>query len=258
MFPVKQPWLCKALGCYDCCVRCLGAVPYASLAATLLCYAGVALFCAGGHQALTHTDTLVQMHFARTLQDYMVLADFIKYFQYVIYGLASFFFLYGILLLAEGFYTTSAVKQTFGEFRSTQCSRCLSLTFIIVTYVLAIIWLVVFAFAAIPVYFLYNMAETCHTVNILSETTTSLSQHGWVCIDARQFGLLPWSATPGKVCGMTMASICKTPEFYVTYDFYIAAFAGAGITLLALVLYIVATTYNYAVLRFLGRKGIRC
>lgn len=52
----------------------------------------------------------------------------IKYFQYVIYGLASFFSLYGILLLAEGFYATSAVKQTFGEFRSTQCGRCLSLT----------------------------------------------------------------------------------------------------------------------------------
>lgn len=52
----------------------------------------------------------------------------IKYFQYVIYGLASFFFLYGILLLAEGFYATSAVKQTFGDFRSTQCGRCLSLT----------------------------------------------------------------------------------------------------------------------------------
>lgn len=56
------------------------------------------------------------------------LSPSIKYFQYVIYGLASFFFLYCILLLAEGFYTTSAVKQTFGEFRSTRCGRCLSLT----------------------------------------------------------------------------------------------------------------------------------
>ena len=46
----------------------------------------------------------------------------------MIYGLASFFFLYGLLLLAEGFYATSAVKQSFGEFRSTQCGRCLSLT----------------------------------------------------------------------------------------------------------------------------------
>jgi len=57
-----------------------------------------------------------------------ILCFSIKYFQYVIYGLASFFFLYGLLLLAEGFYTTSAVKQTFGEFRSTKFGRCLSLT----------------------------------------------------------------------------------------------------------------------------------
>lgn len=50
----------------------------------------------------------------------------IQYFQYTIYGLASFFFLYCIMLLAEGFYTTSAARQTFGEFRSTMCGRCLS------------------------------------------------------------------------------------------------------------------------------------
>ncbi|XP_053474332.1 proteolipid protein 1b isoform X3 [Ictalurus furcatus] len=258
MFPMKQPWLCKVLGCYDSCVRCLGAVPYITLSATLLCYAGVALFCAGAHEALTHTHTLVHTHFARAQQDFEVLADFIKYFQYVVYGLASFFFLYGILLLAEGFYTTSAVKQTFGEFRSTKFSRCLSLTFLIVTCVLAVIWLVVFAFSVIPVYFLFNMAETCHTVHILSETTTSLNQHAWVCVDARQYGLLPWKATPGKVCGMTMANICKEPEFYMTYDLYITALAGAGATLLGLILYIIAATYNYAVLRFLGSKGIRC
>lgn len=52
----------------------------------------------------------------------------IQYFQYIIYGLASFFFLYCIVLLAEGFYTTSAMRQTFGEFRSTVCGRCLSST----------------------------------------------------------------------------------------------------------------------------------
>ncbi|XP_031427261.1 proteolipid protein 1b isoform X1 [Clupea harengus] len=258
MFPVKQPWLCKALGCYDCCVRCLGAVPYASLAATLLCYAGMALFCVSAHQALAYTEELVEMHFARNIQDYVVLASFIKYFQYVIYGLASFFFLFGILLLAEGFYSTSAVKQKFGEFRSTQCGRCLSLTFVIVTYILAVIWLAVFAVSAIPVYFFYNMEDTCHTINILSETTTSINQHAWVCMDARQYGLLPWHAMPGKACGMTLASICKSSEFFWTYDLYIAAFAGAGVTLLALFLYLVATTYNYAVLRFLGRKAMRC
>lgn len=146
-------------GCYDCCVRCIGAVPYPSLVATLLLYAGMALFCGCGHEALTQTEVLVETYFARNVQDFEVMASLwvilhsilskccswrivsfyqliffpcdyssIKYFQYVIYGLASFFFLYGILLLAEGFYTTSAVKQTFGEFRSTHCGRCLSLT----------------------------------------------------------------------------------------------------------------------------------
>uniref|UniRef100_A0A8C9R574 Proteolipid protein 1b n=1 Tax=Scleropages formosus TaxID=113540 RepID=A0A8C9R574_SCLFO len=182
----------------------------------------------------------------------------IEYFQYVIYGLAAFFFLYCILLLAEGFYTTSAVKQTFGEFRSTRCGRCLSTTFVVATYTLAVIWLVVFAVSAVPVYFFYNMAYACHTINILSETTASLTQHAWVCIDARQFGLLPWSTTPGRVCGSTLVAACKTKEFFLTYDLYIAAFAGAGVTLLALFLYITSTTYNFAILRFLGRKGIRC
>ncbi|XP_038150440.1 proteolipid protein 1b isoform X1 [Cyprinodon tularosa] len=256
MFPVKQHWLCKALGCYDCCIRCIGAVPYPSLVATLLCYAGTALFCGCGYEALAQTEVLVKTHFAREPKDYEVMASFIKYFQFVIYGLASFFFLYGILLLAEGFYATSAVKQTFGEFRSTQCGRCLSLTFVIVTYILAFIWLAVFAFSAIPVFFLFNMEHTCHTINIQAESSP-VSLQNWICIDARQFGLLPWDVMPGKSCGMTLAAICKTSEFHSTYDLYIATFAGAGVNLLALILYLVPTTYNYAVLRFLGRKGIR-
>lgn len=46
--------------------------------------------------------------------------------QYVIYGIASFFFLYGIILLAEGFYTTSAVKELHSEFKTTICGRCIS------------------------------------------------------------------------------------------------------------------------------------
>ncbi|XP_036380252.1 myelin proteolipid protein-like isoform X2 [Megalops cyprinoides] len=244
------------MGCYDCCVRCLAGIPYASLVATLLCFLGVALFCGCGHVALSETEKLIETYFARNQQDYIILSNFVEYFQYAIYGLAAFFFLYCILLLAEGFYTTSAVRQTYGDFRSTRCGRCVSTTFVVVTYILTVIWLVVFAFSGLPVYFLYNMSFTCHTINLLAEATTSLTQHSWVCIDARQYGLLPWNATPGKVCGMTLVAACKTKEFFLTFDLYIAAFAGAGITLLALFVYVIATTYNFAVLRFLGRKGI--
>ncbi|XP_023667287.1 proteolipid protein DM alpha-like isoform X1 [Paramormyrops kingsleyae] len=219
------------MGCYNCCMRCLGGIPYTSLVATLMCFSGVALFCGCGHQALTETERLIEYYFARNLQDYITLAYIIQYFQYIIYALASFFFLYCILLLAEGFYTTSAAKQTFGEFRSTVCGRCLGTTFIAVTYALAVLWLVVYAFSALPVFFFYNMASTCHIIDELSDSTSNINQ---LCIDARQYGLLPWNAMPGKACGMTLSTTCKTKEFQLTYDLFIAAFAGAGITLLAL------------------------
>lgn len=55
-----------------------------------------------------------------------LLFDRIQLMQYVIYGIASFFFLYGIILLAEGFYTTSAVKELHSEFKTTICGRCIS------------------------------------------------------------------------------------------------------------------------------------
>ncbi|KAG7283155.1 hypothetical protein CRUP_033101, partial [Coryphaenoides rupestris] len=237
----KCDYILPDMGCYDCCMRCLGGVPYCSLVATLLCFSGIALFCGCGHQALTETERLIEAYFARNLQDYITLAYIIQYFQYVIYGLASFFFLYCIVLLAEGFYTTSATRQSLGDFRSTMCGRCLSSTFIVVTYMLAVLWLLVFAFSALPVYFFYNMDATCHTIEVLTETPASL---------------LPWNAVPGKVCGTTLSNICKTREYLMTYELYVAAFGGAGITLLALLTYIVSTTYNFAVLRYLGRKGI--
>ncbi|KAJ8015001.1 hypothetical protein DPEC_G00021610 [Dallia pectoralis] len=219
------------MGCYDCCMKCLGGLPYISLVATLLCFSGIALFCGCGHQALTETERLIETYFTRNLHDYVTLAYLIQYFQYIIYGLASFFFLYCIVLLAEGFYTTSATKQTFGEFRSTMCGRCLSSTFILITYLLVMVWLLVFALSALPIYFFYNMDTTCQTIDLLTETPSSINQ---LCIDPRQYGLLPWNAMPGKACGTTLSGVCKTREFRLTYELYIAAFAGAGITLLAL------------------------
>ncbi|TRZ03427.1 hypothetical protein DNTS_000421 [Danionella cerebrum] len=238
-------------------MHCLRGVPYISLIATLLCFSGIALFCGCGHQALTESERLIERYFNRDHQDYMTLAYLIEYFLYIIYGLASFFFLYCIVLLAEGFYTSSAVRQSFGEFRSTVCGRFLSTSFIVVTYVLVVVWLLVFSLTALPVFFFNNMTNTCNTIQILYETPSSINQ---LCIDVRQYGLLPWNAVPGKVCGITLFNVCKTQEFSMTYNYYIAAFGGAGMTVLALLTYTVSTTYNFAVLRYLGRKGIspRC
>ena len=40
-------------------MQCLRLVPWASLIATMLCWAGTALFCGAGHEALTYTMILL-------------------------------------------------------------------------------------------------------------------------------------------------------------------------------------------------------
>uniref|UniRef100_UPI00398ECBA0 proteolipid protein DM alpha n=1 Tax=Pristiophorus japonicus TaxID=55135 RepID=UPI00398ECBA0 len=182
--------------------------------------------------------------------DYALLVNAIQVFQYVIYGTASFFFLYGVLLLAEGFYTTSAVKALFGEFRTTMCGKCVSGTFIFLTYSLGVLWMGVFACSALPVYIYYTMWSTCQMVRYVTESGTGFDD---ICVDARQYGILPWNASPGRVCGLNLAAICNTKEFELTYHLFIATFAGAAATVIALLTYMMSSTYNYAVLKFMSR-----
>uniref|UniRef100_A0A2K5X1E8 Myelin proteolipid protein n=1 Tax=Macaca fascicularis TaxID=9541 RepID=A0A2K5X1E8_MACFA len=185
------------MGLLECCARCLVGAPFASLVATGLCFFGVALFCGCGHEALTGTEKLIETYFSKNYQDYEYLINVIHAFQYVIYGTASFFFLYGALLLAEGFYTTGAVRQIFGDYKTTICGKG------------------------------------------LSATVTG--------------GVLPWNAFPGKVCGSNLLSICKTAEFQMTFHLFIAAFVGAAATLISLLTFMIAATYNFAVLKLMGR-----
>ncbi|KAF7665431.1 hypothetical protein LDENG_00143620 [Lucifuga dentata] len=239
------------MGCFECCIKCLGGVPYASLVATILCFSGVALFCGCGHVALTGTVTILESHFSKVTSDHAMLTDIIQLMQYVIYGIASFFFLYGIILLAEGFYTTSAVKELHSEFKTTICGRCISGLFVFLTYILGVAWLGVFGFSAVPVFLFYNMWSTCAAMRSPMVNLTSIDS---ICVDVRQYGIIPWNATPGKACGSTLSDICNTSEFYLSYHLYIVACAGAGATVIALLIYMMATTYNFAVLKFKSRE----
>uniref|UniRef100_A0A5F9CP11 Myelin proteolipid protein n=1 Tax=Oryctolagus cuniculus TaxID=9986 RepID=A0A5F9CP11_RABIT len=194
-------------------------------------------------------------------------------FQYVIYGTASFF------------YTTGAVRQIFGDYKTTICGKGLSATvtggqkgrgsrgqhqahslervchclgkwlghpdkFVGITYALTVVWLLVFACSAVPVYIYFNTWTTCQSIAFPSKTSASI---GTLCADARMYGVLPWNAFPGKVCGSNLLSICKTAEFQMTFHLFIAAFVGAAATLVSLLTFMIAATYNFAVLKLMGR-----
>ncbi|NXK40063.1 MYPR protein, partial [Piprites chloris] len=127
---------------------------------------------------------------------------------------------------------------------------CSSIAFVGITYVLTILWLLVFACSAVPVYIYFNTWTTCQSIANPTKTTASI---GTLCADARMYGVLPWNAFPGKVCGSNLLSICKTSEFQMTFHLFIAAFVGAAATLVSLLTFIIAATYNFAVLKLMGR-----
>lgn len=72
---VDLPSLSPPTGCFECCIKCLGGVPYASLVATVLCFSGVALFCGCGHVALTGTLAMLENHFSRVPTDHATLTN---------------------------------------------------------------------------------------------------------------------------------------------------------------------------------------
>ncbi|RXN16534.1 neuronal membrane glyco M6-b isoform X1 [Labeo rohita] len=245
-------------GCFECCIKCLGGVPYASLVATILCFSGVALFCGCGHVALTGTLTILENHFSKITTDHAMLTDIIQLMQYVIYGIASFFFLYGIILLAEGFYTTSAVKELHSEFKTTVCGRCISGMFVFLTYILGIAWLGVFGFSAVPVFLFYNMWSTCAAMRSPMANLTSIEN---ICVDVRQYGTrlqteyniikqqCPLCDHEFGIKPFAIDLICLSIQFYLSYHLYIVACAGAGATVIALIHYLMILSANWAYLK---------
>uniref|UniRef100_A0A8C7GB14 Neuronal membrane glycoprotein M6-b-like n=1 Tax=Oncorhynchus kisutch TaxID=8019 RepID=A0A8C7GB14_ONCKI len=240
----------ESKGCFECCIKCLGGVPYASLVATILCFSGVALFCGCGHVALTGTLTMLENHFSQITTDHATLTIVIQTMQYVIYGIASFFFVYGIILLAEGFYTTSAVKKELqSQFKTTVCGRCITAT-------VRHEYTHTHPYGHTQIWSRMHVYTHTHTHTHIALMNTFVAPKPISLVPDR-VGIIPWNATPGKACGSTLGDICSTSEFYLSFHLYIVACAGAGATLIALLIYMMATTYNYAVLKFMSHGGRR-
>nr|XP_006007381.1 PREDICTED: neuronal membrane glycoprotein M6-a isoform X2 [Latimeria chalumnae] len=232
-------------GCFECCMKCLGGIPYASLIATILLYAGVALFCGCGHEALSGTVTILEKYFdvIRTAGDTIDAFTMIDIFKYVIYGVAAAFFVYGILLMVEGFFTTGAIKDLYGDFKITTCGRCVSAWFIMLTYIFMLAWLGVTAFTSLPVFMYFNIWTICQNTTVADETN--------LCLDLRQFGIVTL-VEEKKICTRTenFLKLCESTELNMTFHLFIVALAGAGAAVIAMVLAISILIYNFVAVKF--------
>ncbi|XP_056591433.1 glycoprotein M6Ab isoform X3 [Triplophysa dalaica] len=230
-------------GCSECCLKCLSGIPYASLIATILLYAGVALFCGCGHEALSGTVTILQTYFdvVRSPVDALDVFTMIDILKYVIYGVAAAFFVYGILLMVEGFFTTGAIRDLYGDFKITTCGRCVSAWFIMLTYIFLLAWLGITAFTSLPVFMYFNIWNTCQ--NMTSTGNTDM------CFDLRQFGIVSINEDK-KICTKdnNFTKMCESNELDLTFHLFVCALAGAGAAVIAMVMAISVLIHNHVTL----------
>uniref|UniRef100_A0AAX7V8V6 Glycoprotein M6Aa n=1 Tax=Astatotilapia calliptera TaxID=8154 RepID=A0AAX7V8V6_ASTCA len=232
---------CLDQRCLECCIKCLGGIPYPSLIATILLYAGVALFCGCGHEALTGTVTILQDYFevVRSPVDSLDVFTMIDIIKYVIYGIASAFFVYGILLMVEGFFTSGAIKDLYGDFKITTCGRCVSAWFIMLTYIFMLAWLGVTAFTSIPVFIYFNIWNICQNTTVLEGAT--------LCLDPRQYGIVPIAEARTMCTGSEkFYRMCESNELDMTFHLFICALAGAGAAVIAMIHYLMVLSANWA------------
>ncbi|KAI1883564.1 hypothetical protein AGOR_G00232880 [Albula goreensis] len=228
-------------GCFECCIKCLGGIPYPSLIATILLYAGVALFCGCGHEALSGTVTILQNYFevVRGPMDSLDVFTMIDIIKYVIYGIASAFFVYGILLMVEGFFTTGAIRDLYGDFKITTCGRCVSAWFVMLTYIFMLAWLGVTAFTSLPVFMYFNIWTICQNITAVENIN--------LCLDLRQFGIVTIGEEK-KVCtgSEKFFNMCESNELDLTFHLFICALAGAGAAVIAMIHYLMVLSANWA------------
>uniref|UniRef100_A0A3Q3B6B9 Neuronal membrane glycoprotein M6-a n=1 Tax=Kryptolebias marmoratus TaxID=37003 RepID=A0A3Q3B6B9_KRYMA len=200
------------------------------LIATILLYMGVALFCGCGHEALSGTVSILLNYFDVTKGpggglDVFTIIDILKY---IIYGLAAGFFVFGVLLLVEGFFTTGAIRDLYGEFKITACGRCLTAFLMFLAYLFFLVWLGVTAFTSLPVFMYYNVWSMCQN--------SSSMEGANLCLDLRLFGAVTVSEDR-KVCTGTekFSRMCVSDELDLTFHLFVCALAGAGAAVIAMV-----------------------
>ncbi|CAM9520076.1 unnamed protein product [Lampetra planeri] len=248
------------MGCRRRCSRCVGATPCGSLLATVVCLAGVGLFCGAGHQALGATEELLRHRFAYPTDDggedgeRRGIGKLMDVLRYVLYGLAGAFCLYGAVLLCEGAASTRARRRSYsGGSGASACATCVSGWFILLTFVLALAWLGVFGLSALPVYMAASVLSACHSVTPPAGSPAPPAPSR-VCVDLRQFGVIPWNETAGVLCDTPLSDMCDSSEFTTAFYLYAAASAGAALTVLSMLIYCSVLVYNFGVSRLYRRE----
>ncbi|XP_076802139.1 neuronal membrane glycoprotein M6-b-like [Clavelina lepadiformis] len=245
------------MACFDKCLKCLSLVPWGTLIATVICWAGTALFCGTGHEALTYSYQLLNSANITGFSWNTTQADeAFQSFKYAIYGIASYMFLLSVVLFVDGVLSTRTIKSDYEESCKTSvCGLCVGIFYTVIAYVTGIAWLVMICFMVLPVYFMVVVYSQC--IYVEQPTTTNSD---FVCLDFVQSGLMhpdySGSKDYGRLCGDDLKDLCKQPEVVMTYQLFIIALVGAALVVLSMKQYAMCLTANFAYVKMTRKLAV--
>jgi len=226
------------MGCIDSCLHCLSLVPWATLIALVICWAGTALFCGAQHAAISNMKII----FNDMSLDWTYFEKLAQSLQYSIYGIAGFIFLLTILLFVDGLLSTRAVKHDYDSgCKPTCCGITYGVIMTVFTYLTGIGWILITCASTLPVYFFFVAKQQCDAINSLEDESTADNY----CIYLDQTGIVE-PGTNKQICGEDLSAFCSNETVNLTQQLSLIGLIGAASALLSIKHFLMSLSSNYA------------
>lgn len=223
----------------DCCSKCITRIPYATLIALIMCWAGVGVFCYTVYRGINLT--------LRMFQDVFQLdkgLGWVEPTQLAFIILAGSMAALALMILVVAMLATGATRhEVYRSSFKRASGRIACLIFIIITYLLLLVWLVKFAACIVATVFYGVSFGVCDTDEI---------EHEGGKIDFYPFHYLFPAGTQREhmeiVGPVEIKFFCKD---YVEHAFVMFIFASVScfLVILSLVHFLMALSANYAHIR---------
>ncbi|XP_076274011.1 neuronal membrane glycoprotein M6 isoform X2 [Rhynchophorus ferrugineus] len=220
-----------------CCEKCVTRIPYATLIATIMCALGVTIFCSTMYRGSTLTLSMFNEVFSIQL-------SWINTVNLIFVLIGACMGALGLMVLTVGFLATGATRhKVYRGWGSRVTGRISCAIFMGITYILQIIWLLMFCFLVIVTFVFtvfWNMCENPRVASLQDD------------IDLTQFYFLFPTGTRQehmKVSGeSSIKAFCKDYVEKVEIMFILAS-VSAVLIILSLVHYLMCLSANYAHIR---------
>lgn len=224
----------------------IGNVPFASLIATLVVFAGVGVFCGTLYKALS----IVLRSVMEGLFQFKV--PWLEIIQIVFIVVAVIMALFAILLLVFGFLATGATrKNVYSGAKCIMGGRISAAFFMIVSYLLNLAWMVIMSLGVVPIIFYVSIKSICAT-EVYSKgdlddknACFKLTQFGIYRNSSYAFGIKP----PGveEIKGHDCRLFCDHIE--EAGPLFCVAYAGAFLICLGMLHFMICLAANYTRIR---------